>query len=223
MGRGRLGLGTVRVSLSAKYTVALLIPLAVGVGLLAVSLAQIIGTQTERSAETSGRAIADGISASLRALLDEQMAATRTLRDAVLATHASGIVLRDQVTALMRSTLEDNPSMIGIWSGWEPNAIDGRDADFAGKAGNDDHGRYANYVVRYPDGIRSEPLQGYDGASALDYYALPRRTLAESVIEPYGYQQADRSMTLTTFAEPIVIDGKFAGAIGSDIDLAVLQ
>jgi methyl-accepting chemotaxis protein len=223
MGRWRLGLGTVRVSLSAKYTVALLIPLALGIALLAVTLAQIIGSQTERSAETSGRLIADGISASLRALLDEQMAATRTLRDAVLAAHASGIVSRDQVTALMRSTLEDNPSMLGIWSCWEPNAIDGRDADFAGKGGNDAHGRYANYVVRYQDSIRSEPLEGYDGASALDYYALPRRTLAESVVEPYGYQQDGRWMTLTTFAEPIVIDGKFAGAIGSDIDLAALQ
>jgi methyl-accepting chemotaxis protein len=30
-------------------------------------------------------------------------------------------------------------------------------------------------------------------------------------------------MVLTTFAEPIIIDGKFAGAIGSDIDLAALQ
>jgi len=223
MGGGRLAPRMVRVSLSTKYTVALLIPLAVGIGLLAVTFAQIIGSQTERNAETSGRLIADGISASLRALLDEQMAATRTLRDAVLAAHASGIVSRDQVTALMRSTLEDNPSMLGIWSCWEPNAIDGRDADFAGKAGNDDHGRYANYVVRYQDSIRSEPLEGYDGVSALDYYALPRRTLAESVVEPYGYQQDGRWMTLTTFAEPIVIDGKFAGAIGSDIDLAALQ
>jgi methyl-accepting chemotaxis protein len=213
----------VRLSLSTKYTVALLIPLAAGIGLLAVTLAQIISSHTERGAETSGQLIADGISASLRALLDEQMAATRTLRDAVLAAHASGTLSRDEVTALMRSALEDNPSMLGVWSCWEPNVIDGRDADFVGKSGNDADGRYANYVVRYQGSIRSEPLEGYDGASALDYYALPRRTLAESVVEPYSYQQDGRWMVLTTFAEPIVIDGKFAGAIGSDIDLAALQ
>jgi methyl-accepting chemotaxis protein len=123
----------VRLSLSTKYTVALPIPLAVGIGLLAVTLAQIISSHTERGAETSGQLIADGISASLRALLDEQMAATRTLRDAVLAAHASGTLSRDEVTALMRSALEDNPSMLGVWSCWEPNVIDGRDTDFVGK------------------------------------------------------------------------------------------
>lgn len=223
MGPGKLSQRLLRASLATKYTLALLIPLALGIGVLAFTLAQIIGSQTERSAETSGQAIADGISASLRALLDEQMAATRTLRDAVLAAHASGVVSREEVTALMRGTLEDNPSMLGVWSCWEPNAIDGRDAAFVGKPGNDAHGRYANYVVRHRDGIRSEPLEGYEGSSALDYYALPRRTLAESVVEPYGYQQDDRWMTLTTFAEPIIINGKFVGAIGSDIDLAALQ
>jgi methyl-accepting chemotaxis protein len=223
MRRGTLAQRMIRLSLSTKFTIAVLIPLALGVGLLAITLSQFIGGQAERSAETSGQAIADGVSASLRALLDEQMAATRTLRDAVVAARAAGTVSRDGVTLLMRSALEDNPAMLGVWSCWEPNAIDGRDAEFAGKSGNDAHGRYANYVVRHRDGIRSEPLEGYEGDSVLDYYALPKRTLSESVVEPYNYQQDEHWMTLTTFAEPIVIDGKFAGAIGSDIDLAALQ
>jgi diguanylate cyclase (GGDEF)-like protein len=218
-----LARGMHRLSLATKFTLALLIPLALGIDLLAVTLAQFIGSQTEQNAETSGRAIADGISASLRAQLDEQMAATRTLRDAVLVARASGTVSRGWMTALMRNALEDNPLMLGVWSCWEPNAIDGRDAEFVGKSGNDAHGRYANYVVRYRDGIRSEPLEDYEGESAIDYYALPRRTLAESVVEPYNYQQDGHWMTLTTLGEPIVIDGKFAGAIGSDIDLAALQ
>jgi methyl-accepting chemotaxis protein len=223
MGRGLPSHRLLRLSLSTQFTIVLLVPLALGIGLLVITLAQFIGSQTERSAETSGRAIADGISASLRALLDEQMAATRTLRDAVIASHTAGTVSREGMTALMRGALEDNPSMLGVWSCWEPNAVDGRDAEFVGKNGNDAHGRYANYVVRHRDGIRAEPLEGYDGDSVLDYYALPKRTHTESVVEPYNYQQDGRWLTLTTFAEPIIIDGKFAGAIGSDIDLAALQ
>jgi hypothetical protein len=70
MGGGRLAPRMVRLSLSTKYTVALLTPLAVGIGLLAVTLAQIISSHTERGAEASGQLTADGISASPRALCE---------------------------------------------------------------------------------------------------------------------------------------------------------
>ncbi|MDR3462753.1 MAG: methyl-accepting chemotaxis protein [Beijerinckiaceae bacterium] len=211
------------VSLSTKYTLALLIPLAVGIGLLSIVLAQIIQTQAEHNAEASGWTIAAGVSASLEAVLDEQMAATRTMRDAIVAAQTSGAVSRAGVAGLMRRVLEDNPAILGVWSCWEPDAIDGRDRDFVAKPGSDAKGRFANYVVRHPDGIRLEPLTGYDATPPLDYYAEPKRSLAESVVEPYGYEQDGHWLLLTTFAEPIVIDGKFAGAVGSDIDLGALR
>jgi hypothetical protein len=35
------------------------------------------------------------------------------------------------------------PGLIGTWTGWEPNALDGRDADFAGTASSDASGHAA--------------------------------------------------------------------------------
>ena len=94
---------------------------------------------------------------------------------------------------------------------------------FAHTPDGDETGRYAKYVVRHGSAIAVEPLSGYEGPSPLDYYGLPKRNRFESVVQPYGYFTDGHWLLLTTFSEPIIVDGQFLGAVGSDIALNEVQ
>jgi hypothetical protein len=74
---------------------------------------------------------------------------------------------------LLKNMLQDNSMALGVWTGWEPNAFDGKDKDFVGKEGHDATGRYVPYWVRSGDKIQHTPLTDYTVSGAGDYYQLP--------------------------------------------------
>jgi methyl-accepting chemotaxis protein len=68
-----------------------------------------------------------------------------------------------------------------------------------------------------------EPLLDYEKPGANDWYDIPRRTLQAALIEPYLYPVAGKDVLMTTMVAPILVDGKFVGAAGSDLPLADLS
>ncbi|WP_193393619.1 cache domain-containing protein, partial [Rhizobium ecuadorense] len=85
----------------------------------------------------------------------------------------SGNASRATADDLLKNMLQDNPMALGVWTGWEPNAFDGKDKDFVGKEGHDTTGRYVPYWVRSGDKIQHTPLVDYGVSGAGDYYQLP--------------------------------------------------
>jgi methyl-accepting chemotaxis protein len=123
----------------------------------------------------------------------------------------------DQV---IRHMLENNPDVLALWTGWEPNAFDGKDAEFVNKAGYDATGRYVPYWVRGGDGkISNTALTDYATAGPGDYYQLPFTQQKTVVIEPYPYAIDGKDVLITSVAKPIVIDGKVVGVAGLDLSL----
>ena len=84
--------------------------------------------------------------------LQQGLEAARTLAAAMVALKASGHADRETASAILRTVLEKNPRFIGVWTGWEPNAFDGRDADFASAAGHD------ATAATCPTGTVAEPM-----------------------------------------------------------------
>ncbi len=212
-----------RSSISRKFAVALLVPLTIGLALIVATVARFVAKSTEQAAIIQAQDAAHAISDRLRVGFEESMVATRTLRDTVQALREVDQISRTAMTTLMRKTLEDNPEIYGIWASWESEALDGRDKDWVNTPYGDATGRYAKYVVRHGDAIAIEPLEGYEGPDPLAYYALPKQNRTESVVEPYGYFTDGHWLLLTTFSEPLIIDGRFVGALGSDIALDQVQ
>src|SRR5690606_25954747 len=66
-----------------------------------------------------------------------------TLAESLRTLRTVGGDSRQHANEVMRLTLEQNPQALGIWTAWEPDAWDGRDAEFAGKHGHDRFGRFA--------------------------------------------------------------------------------
>lgn len=133
-----------------------------------------------------------------------------------------GITDRRLFDGILRETLAQNPQYLGVWSVWEPNALDGRDSDFANAPGHDGTGRYIPLWNR-AGGIHLEPNLGYDTPGLGDWYALPMKRRAETVIDPYEFPFAGQREFITSQVAPIFFRGVCVGVTGVDVALKDLE
>jgi methyl-accepting chemotaxis protein/methyl-accepting chemotaxis protein-1 (serine sensor receptor) len=137
----------------------------------------------------------------------------------VSALRQQGIADRELVMAVLTKTLEGFPGAIGLSTGWEPNAFDGKDAEFVGKPVHDQTGRFVPYIYRAGGVIKTDVLVDYDTPGAGDYYQLPVKTGKTVLLEPYVYPVDGKDVLMTTISIPVMENGKALGYVGADIDL----
>ena len=124
---------------------------------------------------------------------------------------------RDEISSVLKSLVLKNQDILGSYVGYEPNAFDGKDGKYVNSTGSDPTGRFIPYWNRLSGSITLDPLLDYETS---DYYLVPKKTLADSVIEPYLYQ----GVLMTSYISPIVDDaGKFLGITGVDVSLNYLD
>lgn len=140
---------------------------------------------------------------------------------------------RDQVNAVLLNVLKSYPDFNGTYSCWEPDAIDGQDALFAGtqNGNNEQTGRFTPYWTRGADGkIAVQPLVEYDtmdkhpnGVLKGGWYIGPKENRRESVLGPLPYIVQGKQVWLATLSVPIVVNGRFMGVAGTDYNLDFVQ
>ncbi|GAB7193212.1 methyl-accepting chemotaxis protein [Kineococcus sp. NUM-3379] len=211
-----------RLTLKLRMVVSL-------VAVLAVALAGLVGVIASRSAAMARadalrytEQLAAGSADDAGAALRTGLATSRDLAATVAALHATGAT-RAQADDVQRRLLEAHPDYLGVWSGFEPGAFDGRDAEFAGTAGHDASGRYVPYWYRDGGTVQQTALVDYDQAGAGDYYQVPLTTGEDKVVEPYLYEVAGKPTLITSVGAPVVVDGRTIGVAGIDMALATLQ
>jgi methyl-accepting chemotaxis protein len=143
------------------------------------------------------------------------------------------VVGRDQLNAILLNVLKNNKAFNGTYSCWEPNAIDGRDAEFRidGDGNNSVTGRFTPYWTRDDKGnIAVQPLVEYDtydkhpnGVLKGGWYIVPREKNRESVLGPLPYIVQGKQVWLATMSVPIMVNGKFYGVAGADYNLDFVQ
>jgi methyl-accepting chemotaxis protein len=207
-------------SLSVKTAIlsglALAIVFAIGIFVLVQQVGQTIDRQTRAYQAASTASVADEVAASLSAAAataDGVVTALESLKEARTAS-------RSVYGALLEHTLERNPSLLGVWSGWEPNALDGRDVDFANRPGHDATGRYIPYWNRGSGEIVNEALTGYDDPVAGAYYQRPKAEGRMVAIDPYLYAVGGKDVLIMSFGAPIMVGGTYMGTGGVDLSLA---
>jgi methyl-accepting chemotaxis protein len=132
---------------------------------------------------------------------------------------ANGVRERSVFDAVLRAAAERNPEFLGTWAGFEPNAVDGRDAEFAGTATSDKTGRFLAYWNRTNGHITRDVLTGYETDA---YYRQPQELNRPVIIEPYFYPVGGKSDLIMSLGVPLKSKGKTIGTIGVDVDLTVL-
>ncbi|MDC7694203.1 methyl-accepting chemotaxis protein [Asticcacaulis sp. DXS10W] len=195
--------------------------LAFGIGAVVIT-SQSADAQHKQNAEIQlNLAKSQGEAVSRR--LDLAAKAAAEIGSAAIALKESGATSRTTQDAVLKSVLERNPEILGAYTAYEPNALDGQDAKYSGTEGTDASGRFISYWNRGSGSIIREVLADYDKPGAGDYYQRPKNEGRAVAIEPYIYPVAGKPVLMTSFTHPLQVNGQFIGISGVDIDLGSLN
>ncbi|NBF11071.1 HAMP domain-containing protein [Pseudomonas sp. Fl4BN1] len=148
--------------------------------------------------------------------------------------HAGLSLSREQLIALIKENVTQNPKILGAYIGWEPNAIDHNDAAYIGTSvvGVDAaNGRFLPWWFRNEDGSLSlDKLADVNdrtllstGVRASEYYLCSQDSLKPCAIDPAPYKVGDKVVMLASFIQPILLNGKFQGIVGADLSVNFIQ
>lgn len=176
-------------------------------------------TTIRQSSLDQMRQMASTTAAGSEKTLGAAIAVVNSLETVLETMKVSGHADRSTADSILKNLLTTNPVALGVWTGWEPDAFDGKDKDFVGKEGHDATGRYVPYWVRSGGSISHVPLTDYTVSGAGDYYQLPFTQKKTVIIEPYSYAIDGKQVLMTSITKPIIIDGKPVGVAGMDMAL----
>ncbi len=214
------------LSLGAKLT--FVSAFAIAVCLIAGISLQTIQTSstTEELTEGEARSVARHHAEQAGRVLNSGMSVAQNLAGAFRAIREQGGTDRKAYNEILNRTLVDNPSLAGAWSGFEPNALDGKDADYKneGEPFGDGTGKYVTYYYNFGDGITPYHLTGLDNPEVNEYYTAPRDTNKPYVTDAITYDIQGRDVVLTSFVYPVQnASGQFLGVLGVDLELNALS
>ena len=213
-----------QLSLNSKICVA-----ATALAIFSLGItAAVIGFKSSANAEAASMALARTaareVSSTLQARISSNLSAVTSLAGAMRGTRGASLALqREQINELSKATLASSEDLIGVTVTWEPNALDGKDAEFAGQAPlYDASGRYMPYWTRGAGGkMQAEPIVFDPKPGANDWYDVPKRSGKPVFTEPYLYPVDGKSVLMASLVAPIMIDG-FKGAASADFMLTRL-
>ncbi|MEN5091961.1 methyl-accepting chemotaxis protein [Pseudomonas protegens] len=149
-------------------------------------------------------------------------------------SHAGLSLTREQLIALIKENVTQNPKILGAYIGWEPGAIDHNDAAYVGTSvvGIDAaNGRFLPWWFRNEDGsLGLDKLADVNdrtllstGVRTSEYYLCSQDSLKSCVIDPAPYKVGDKVVMLASFIQPILLNGKFQGIVGADLSVNFIQ
>lgn len=198
----------------------------VSLTLIAYSVITLRQTSIDNSTKEAV-AIAEARAKSVQSQLELPLYVARTLADSLGTVKDQGIPVslsRDEVNAMLRKVLIENPSFLGTYTLWEPNEFDGADAKYVRAVAHDDTGRFIPYWVRGDNGIiHTEALAQYESPGVGDWYILPRSNKQETTIAPIFRQIQGQEVVIASFVIPIVQNDKFYGIAGVDAPIGFVQ
>jgi len=221
MSRNPLASLSLTAKICATATTLVVLSLAVTSAVIAVRSSDTAETASMHLARTAVREAA----AAVQGRIDANLGAVANLAGAMSALRTADMApARPQVGAMTRATLLGSSDLVGAAVTWEPNALDGKDADFAGKAPEyDASGRYMPYYTRNADGtLHVEPIEWPTTPGANDWYDVPKLTNKVYFTEPYSYRVNGKDVMMSSLVVPILVKGEFRGVASADFQLTHL-
>ena len=188
-----------------------------------------IESATEDLALQTMQAIGEDQAGAVSQRLDQVALAARGIANALEAQIVTGQADRALAIEALRLTMERAPHLAGAWAGFEPDAFDGRDAEFVdADAHHDSTGRFIAYFYNFGAGIEPHRLTVYEAEQgsteeASAYYQTPLRTAQPFTTDPVAYDIEGNNVLLISTAIPIIVDGRAIGVAGVDYDLSALS
>ena len=196
--------------------------------LMALAFVLVIKVSSDNSNEAAINnisSVANNNAGMIKASLEVPLDTARALANSFQAyTDIKAEDRRRNFNTILKNVLKENEEYVGVWSCWEPNALDGMDLQFAATEGTDTTGRFISSWQRVNGNIILTPLVDYATYGPGDYYLKAKSTRGEIILDPYFYEMDGKDILLTTVTVPIKNNvGKVIGAVGIDIALSELQ
>ena len=156
----------------------------------------------------------------VKAQIEYALDTSRTLSQSFETMAETKNIDRDSVNRIISNILNKNSSFLGVWTIWEKDAFDGKDALYLNNPLYEPSGRYAVYSYRSQGEIKTQALTNFESS---EFYSSPKSTLSEVITKPYYYKINGKDILMTSIAVPIIVEGKFVGVAGVDIELDTLQ
>ena len=208
-----------RISLAASALV--IVSLAIAATVTGIRSRDTAHEAAMRLARTGAAEAADAVQGRVGA----NLAAVATLAGGLRNTLTDGPALsRDQVDNLSKAVLLGSEDLVGVSAAMAPNALDGRDAEFAGQAPRfDASGRHMPYFTRADGGgVRAEPIV-FGAPGTNDWYDVPMKTGKRYFSEPYAYPVNGKNVLMASLVVPIDVKGQVRGVVTGDFMLTRLS
>jgi methyl-accepting chemotaxis protein len=214
------------VSVKTRLVASIAVVLVLALG----GLATLVSTLASNQAQKDGLRYATGLAVEqagqVEAGLTRQAGTAESLAQALGALAVNRGGSRGYADSVQKRLLAADPSLLGVWTAFEPQAFDGRDGEFAGTPSSDASGRYIPYWYRDGDAVAFDVLVDYETPGAGDYYLQPRDTGRTVAVEPYLYEVGGEQVLITSLSTPVRVggvDGPIVGVAGVDVPLSGIQ
>ena len=177
--------------------------------------------QAHAFAVQQAESIAARESAPLLDRLQQAQAMVKAMVSAAIQFRAQGHTDRAYLRDLVGGVAEAEKGFVGAWLLWEPNAFDGKDAEFVDNADYGNKEGRANAYWMTPSGTPEYDLS--DDYDHEPYYTRPKEKGRVCVLPPYIDEDTPTKIFMTSIVMPIQASGKFLGAGGIDIELKSLS
>ncbi len=212
---GKIGSFGLRPKMTAWILSVAIIALVGAIGFMGFQARANARKIAEEAAKEVARHWASVVQSDIQVAMDT----ARSLALAMEGLKNRGVPQRQMVNGMLLNILEEFPNFVGVWTCWEPNAFDDRDADFANAIGHDSTGRYIPYWSRLEGEPGVQPLREFTVEGKGDYYLVPLRTGKEVIFDPSSFEVNGEVQLKTVLAVPIKFKGNIVGVVGIDIPL----
>ncbi|CAH0143569.1 Methyl-accepting chemotaxis protein McpU [Pseudomonas sp. Bi70] len=142
--------------------------------------------------------------------------------------------LREAINQNIRTTFERNTDVLVIWLVFEPDELDGQDANFIGDSarGSNDAGRFSgawtrstaqpSSAVNSEEEIQKSELDS-SGTPYNNWYTCSRASKSACLLEPYAYTLEGKKLLMTSLTIPLMDGDRVIATLGVDLELASLQ
>jgi methyl-accepting chemotaxis protein len=132
---------------------------------------------------------------------------------------------RPLFTEIIKNEIEQDKSILSIWTIWEQNSIDQMDEQNILHPTATITGNFAASFYREGEIIKNEINAGQPPYNK-DFYKIPKQTGQLVILDPYFYsylKDKSDSVLITSAIAPIISDNGFEGVIGIDFSLHSFQ